>query len=135
MILTNGHLYDPSLGREIKHSRPIFMESRPPFFAIVFSVKIITKKMLIGAFFCYKEVRPYNQGQSIDILGSNPVEKYLAKQRLRTMCVVKYLKKYRRGHRSFFEKIKISFSKIQKLRAQFFFGDKEKFVDRRSLGR
>jgi hypothetical protein len=34
-----------------------------------------------GLFF-YKEVRPYNQGQSIDILGSNPVGKYLAKQRL-----------------------------------------------------
>ncbi len=91
MILANGHVYDQSLARKIIHSRPIFMESRPPFFAIVFPVKIITKKM-IGAFFCYKEVRPYNQGQSIDILGSNPVEKYLAKQRLRTMCVVKIIK-------------------------------------------
>jgi hypothetical protein len=84
---------------------------------------------MIGAFFCYKEVRPYNQGQSIDILGSNPVEKYLAKQRLRTMCVVKYLKKYRRGHRSFFEKKYNFFFENSKLRAQFYFsGDKEKKV-------
>jgi hypothetical protein len=94
MILTNGHLYDPSLRRKKNIHVRLFLWN---------NVRLISRDHIFsqnhnqkddqGLFFCYKEVRLYNQGQSIDILGSNPVEKYLAKQRLRTMCVVKYLKK------------------------------------------
>jgi hypothetical protein len=75
---------------------------------------------MIGAFFCYKEVRPYNQGQSIDILGSNPVEKYLAKQMLRTMYVVKIIKSMDEVTALFLKKLKFLFRRYKIARSIFF---------------